>query len=213
MKKHLHNRPMSRIIVMNYYYLVIKGGNMSRMKKRDRQLQLQEKLNTTPFLTDEELATFFGVSVPTIRLDRLELGIPELRERIKAMAEGHSHDSNEQDRPEVVGDLIDLTAGEQGISIVRTTGEMTDYSGYVEPQYLYAQADSLAKAVLGVPVAVIGVGNIKYKSPVKANCNLIAKASVMRRRGDKYFIWVTIKDKLNEVFRAKMIMEPIENRV
>jgi len=28
-----------------------------------------------------------GVSVPTIRLDRLELGIPELRERIKNVAQ------------------------------------------------------------------------------------------------------------------------------
>ena len=47
---------------------------MSRLKKQERQKQLQEKLNITPFLTDEELATHFGVSVPTIRLDRLELG-------------------------------------------------------------------------------------------------------------------------------------------
>ena len=28
----------------------------------------------------------FGVSIQTIRLDRLELGIPELRERMKHMA-------------------------------------------------------------------------------------------------------------------------------
>ena len=49
---------------------------MSRLKKQERQKQLQEKLNITPFLTDEELATHFNVSVPTIRLDRLELGIP-----------------------------------------------------------------------------------------------------------------------------------------
>ena len=56
---------------------------MSRLKKQERQKQLQEKLNITPFLTDEELATHFNVSVPTIRLDRLELGIPELRERIR----------------------------------------------------------------------------------------------------------------------------------
>ena len=186
---------------------------MSRLKKQERQKQLQEKLNITPFLTDEELATHFGVSVPTIRLDRLELGIPELRERIRVMATGQSHEMAEHVSYEVVGELIDVTEGHQALSMLRTTADMEDQFGYVEPQYLYAQADSLAKAVLGVPVAVIGVGNIKYKSPVKANCNLIAKASVMRRRGDKYFIWVTIKDKLNEVFRAKMIMEPIENRV
>ena len=70
---------------------------MSRLKKQERQKQLTEKLNITPFLTDEELASHFGVSVPTIRLDRLELGIPELRERIKAMATEHAQD--EQPEP------------------------------------------------------------------------------------------------------------------
>ena len=77
---------------------------MSRLKKQERQKQLTEKLNITPFLTDEELASHFGVSVPTIRLDRLELGIPELRERIKAMATEHAQD--EQPEPiqhEIVG--------------------------------------------------------------------------------------------------------------
>ena len=39
---------------------------MSRLKKQERQKQLQEKLNITPFLTDEELATHFGVSVPIL---------------------------------------------------------------------------------------------------------------------------------------------------
>ena len=52
---------------------------MSRIKKEERQQLLREKLNISPFTTDEELATYFGVSVPTIRLDRLALGIPELR--------------------------------------------------------------------------------------------------------------------------------------
>ncbi|GAE89212.1 transcription factor fapR [Acetivibrio straminisolvens JCM 21531] len=51
--------------------------------KKERQAILLEKLEHDPFLTDEELSEMLGVSVPTIRLDRLELGIPELRERIK----------------------------------------------------------------------------------------------------------------------------------
>lgn len=186
---------------------------MSRIKKQERQQLLQQKLNTTPFVTDEELAIYFNVSVPTIRLDRLELGIPELRERIKSRVDGLTPSGNNHSHIKVVGELIDLTAGEQGLSILRTTDDMTDSSGYVEPQYLYAQADSLAKAVLGIPASLAGVGNIKYKNPVKVDCNLVAKASVMRQRGEKYFIWVTIKDKVKEVFRAKFIMEPIQNRV
>jgi hypothetical protein len=34
------------------------------------------------------LSEFFDVSIQTIRLDRMELGISELRERIRSVAEG-----------------------------------------------------------------------------------------------------------------------------
>jgi len=66
-----------------------RGEHMSRSScmKKERQAILLEKLEQDPFLTDEELSEMLGVSVPTIRLDRLELGIPELRERIKNVAQ------------------------------------------------------------------------------------------------------------------------------
>ena len=58
-----------------------------RPKKKERQRLLQETIREDPFITDEELAEKFSVSIQTIRLDRLELGIPELRERIKNVAQ------------------------------------------------------------------------------------------------------------------------------
>ncbi len=186
---------------------------MSRLQKKERQLQLQEELNKKPFLTDEELASCLGASVPTIRLDRLELGIPELRARIKNMATEHANEGLEAYRAEHVGNLIDLTVGKYGISMLDTTEEMTDYTGYVQPEYLYAQANALAKAVIDVPVALTGLGNIKHKNLVKAKRTLIAKAEVIRKRGNKYFVWVFTKDKDREVFRAKFIMESVENKV
>ena len=51
--------------------------------KKERQQLLLETLEKNPFVTDEQLASTFNVSVQTIRLDRMELSIPELRERIK----------------------------------------------------------------------------------------------------------------------------------
>ena len=38
---------------------------------KDRQIQLRETIERTPFITDEELADKFSVSIQTIRLDRL----------------------------------------------------------------------------------------------------------------------------------------------
>ena len=58
-----------------------------RRNKKERQQLLVETIKENPFVTDEELAEKFSVSVQTIRLDRLELSIPELRERIKNVAE------------------------------------------------------------------------------------------------------------------------------
>ena len=119
--------------------------------------------------------------MPTIRLDRLELGIPELRERIRVMATGQSQEAVEHVPYEVVGELIDVTEGQQALSMLRTTSDMEDRFGYVEPQYLYAQANSLAKVVMGTTVCSAEVGNIKYKNPVGAGTNLVAKAEIVRR--------------------------------
>lgn len=60
---------------------------MSRLPKKERQSLLLEKIKEDPFLTDEILAEKFKVSIQTIRLDRLELGIPEVRQRTKNLAQ------------------------------------------------------------------------------------------------------------------------------
>src|SRR5450756_483489 len=54
--------------------------------KRERQGRLLEKLKEDTFMTDEDIAAYLDVSIPTVRLDRLELGIPELRQRIRDVA-------------------------------------------------------------------------------------------------------------------------------
>lgn len=80
-----------------------------RRNKRERQELLQQTIQATPFITDEELAGKFGVSIQTIRLDRLELSIPELRERIKNVAEKTLEDEVKSlSLDEVIGEIIDL---------------------------------------------------------------------------------------------------------
>ena len=81
---------------------------MARVKKKIRQELLIEKVKNKPFLTDEELAKQLDVSVQTIRLDRLELGIPELRGRIRKMAENAQNKVKAIQSNEVVCELIDL---------------------------------------------------------------------------------------------------------
>ena len=76
---------------------------MNSSKKLIRHEKLQRLIQKDPFLTDEQLAKALKVSVPTVRLDRLALNIPELRERIRAMASTASARLRAIDQKDIVG--------------------------------------------------------------------------------------------------------------
>ncbi|EAH3430652.1 HTH domain-containing protein, partial [Listeria monocytogenes] len=82
---------------------------MKKYSKKDRQMKLQVAIEENPFITDEQLAEKFGVSVQTIRLDRVALSIPELRERIKHVASVNYADAVKSlPIDEVIGEIIDI---------------------------------------------------------------------------------------------------------
>ena len=174
----------------------------SELAREKRQKLLQEKLSRQPYLTDGELASFFKVSVPTIRLDRLALGIPELRERLKILAET---DQGSQ------GALIDIEKGVRGISIMETTLDMCfQGTDTVKGSYIYSMAETLALAVLDKKAVVAQVGNIKYKTPVKKGTKLVARGEVRELRADSSILWVKVYNKESEVYRGKFIFHIVE---
>src|SRR5690554_2850398 len=119
------------------------------LPKRERQSQLIEKLKEDPFITDEELSEDFNVSIQTIRLDRLELGIPELRERIKTVASENYSKIKTIGAREIIGEIVDIELGKSGISILETTNDMVfEKTQIVRGHYIFAQAESLAIAVI-----------------------------------------------------------------
>lgn len=187
------------------------GDMMARIHKKLRQEMLKEKIESNPFLTDGELAALLNVSIQTLRLDRLELGIPELRERTKQMAENAQDKLKAIASSEMIGELIDLELDKQGISILHITPEMVfEKTQIARGHYVFSQANSLALAVIDAPTALTGVANVKYKMPIHIGEKLIAKAEVIRKRGNKSFIWVKTRNEKQEVFRAKFIMVSLE---
>lgn len=193
--------------------MVFRGGKMSdkRISKKSRQQKLLDALSSDPFLTDEELAEKFGISIQTIRLDRLELKIPELRERVKNVAEKNFTKVKSIRGREFVGELVDIQPGKSAISILDTNKDMVfENSQVVKGQHIYAQAESIALAIIDAHAALTGVANIKYKRPILAGEKLIAKAEVIRVRGNKFFVWVMIYVKQQEVFRGKFILVSME---
>lgn len=184
---------------------------MTRMPKKQRQVILREKLRDGMFLTDEELAATLGVSVQTIRLDRLELGIPELRERTRQLAHENHAKIRTMTSGEIVGELIDLELGHAAISLMTITPEMVfEKTKIARGHYLFAQANSLALGLIDAPTAVTGVANVKYKTPVYMGAKLVAKAEVVKIRGNKYFVWVKTRNESREVFRAKFILVSLD---
>lgn len=183
----------------------------SSFLKKERQQVLQDKIKEDPFMTDEELSELLTVSIPTIRLDRLELGIPELRERIKNVAEQNYGKVKSLRSQEIVGELIDLNLGKSGVSVLQTDESMAfEKTKIIRGHFIYSLAESLAIAVIDAHVALVGVANIKYKTPVYAGCKLFARAEVKRVRGTNYLVWVRISEKQQEIFRGKFILVSLE---
>src|SRR5690625_5852231 len=154
-----------------------------RMKKEQRQEQLQETIQTTPFITDEELADYFQVSIQTIRLDRLELAIPELRERIKSVAKNQWNETVKSlPLEEVIGDIIDLELDKRAISIITIQPEQVfSRNKIARGHHLFAQANSLAVAVINDELALTRKSEIKFNRQVKLGEQVVAKAEVDRK--------------------------------
>lgn len=175
--------------------------------KKIRHDKLLNIIETEPFLTDEEIAKRLEVSIPTVRLDRLELGIRELRERIKDMARRTQKKVRSLAHRDIVGELLDLDLNERGVAVFETTKEMTfERSDIIRGHYIYAFAESTAISVIDSEVALVGVANIKYKVPVYLNEKLVAKAEVKRVRINNFVVWVFVYRDRKEVFRGKFIL-------
>ena len=112
---------------------------------------------------------------------------------------------------EILGTLPDkVEIGVSGISMMTGDREMVlQKTGVCRGQYMFAQANSLALAVIDAPAALTGVANVKYKIPVTVGATLVARAEVVRKQEDKYTIWVKIRNNHREVFRAKFLIVAI----
>lgn len=185
-----------------------------RRNKKERQALLVATIKETPFITDEDLAEKFSVSVQTIRLDRLELSIPELRERIKNVAE-KTFDDEVKSLPldEVIGEIIDMELDHSAISIFEVKEEHAfKRNGIARGHYLFAQANSLAVALINDDFALTAKANIHFTRSVKLGERIIAKAKVVNINTETGRTFVEVKSFVNaelvfvgefEMYRAK----------
>ncbi|UOQ47912.1 transcription factor FapR [Gracilibacillus caseinilyticus] len=152
-----------------------------KRNKKERQLLLKDTIEEKPFITDEALAKMFEVSIQTIRLDRMELNIPELRERIKSVATNNWNETVKAlPIDEVIGEIIDLELDNRAISILDITAEhVFSRNKIARGHHLFAQANSLAVAVINDELALTANADIKFTRQVVQGERVIAKARVI----------------------------------
>ena len=177
-----------------------------RRTKQERQEEMVRMLDEIPFLTDEDLAQRLEVSIPTIRLDRLELGIPELRERVKSLANTNMTKVKSLNIDEVIGEIIDLNLNKSGISILEIQKhQVFQKTKIARGHYIFAQANSLAVALIDEEIALTASADIKYIRPVMQGEKCIAKAELSESNGqeNRYIIMVKTYVDQEQVFEGK----------
>ena len=167
-----------------------------KLKKTERRHEIKKAINENPFITDSELCELFNVSIQTIRLDRTQLNIPELRKRIKSVAKQNYEYIKGLEANEVIGDLIQVKPNYSAQSIIEITEKTRIARGHI----LFAQANSLCVALIHNSTVLTQESNLKFIEKVKLHDNVRAEATVINRTNRHYDIKVESFVKDTRVF-------------
>lgn len=172
-------------------------------------------IEQNPLATDEQLATILTASISTIRLDRAVLGVPELRERMRSMAQKATSRLRSLKQSEVVGDLLELEPNKWALSVLETRREMAfRETDMVWDHYIYAQASSIAIAVVEADFVIVDSMRGEYKGHARVGDALVARAKVGVNKDDKYIVSVRTKVGDREIFVGRFIAAIVaENRL
>lgn len=183
----------------------------SELKQR-RHRQLLSLLHSDPLLSDSELARELGVSVGTIRLDRGILCVPELRERTRLMAEKASSRLTSMKQEEVLGELVELEPNRLALSVLSTDREYAfRHTDLVADHYIYAQAATLAIAVVGEEMVIVGSARAQFRESARVGDRLLACAKVGTHKGSKYVVSVHTRIGNREIFVARFVVVALGN--
>ena len=184
----------------------MEGTSIKSQKKKNRQDRLLKLIEHNPLATDEELAAFLTASVSTIRLDRAVLGVPELRERMRSMAQKATSRLRSLKQSEVVGDLLELEPNKWAPSVLETRREMAfRETDMVWDHYIYAQASSIAIAVVEADLVIVDSMRGEYKGHARVGDSLVARAKVGVHKDEKYIVSVRTKVGEKEIFVGRFI--------
>lgn len=182
-------------------------GESLKLKKDERRIAIRNAIEANPFITDNELCEKFDVSIQTIRLDRTHLNIPELRKRIKLVAEQNYGQIKSIEANEIIGDLIQVEPDVKAQSLIEITEDYVFAKTQIARGHiLFAQSNSLCVALIHNPTVLTQESQVAFVEKVKLNDTVRAEAQVINKTSKHYVIEVNsfVKDKL--VFKGKFKM-------
>ena len=185
----------------------------AKQGRQARRKALQDLLRADPFLTDWQLADELGVSVATIRLDRMALDIPELRERARQIAANTYSEVRALHGEEVIGELIELNLGQGGVSVLSVTDQMVFARNQImRGHFLFAQGNSMAVALVDSDVVLTKSADVRFYQPVHLGERVVAKASVTSIQGNRYYVSVNsyVHDEI--VFRGEFVVVDVSEK-
>ncbi|ARB77999.1 MULTISPECIES: transcription factor FapR [Staphylococcus] len=178
-----------------------------KLKKNERRIAIQQAIEHNPFITDHELCEQFSVSIQTIRLDRTHLKIPELRKRIKLVAEQNYQHLQSLEANEIFGDIIKMNPNIEAESIIHIASDSVfSKNNIARGHILFAQANSLCVALIHKPTALTSESNVTFVEKVKLNDTVGARAKVVKHSENYYHIDVTSYVKEILVFKGHFKM-------
>jgi len=137
-----------------------------------------------------------------------------MRERVKKMARGIYRNLRAIEENEIVGQLVDIELGKEGLSILSVDETMTmSKTRVLDGRYLFAQANSLALALIDTDVALTGTAKLSFKRPVFKDEKVLARAIITRKKGNKYMVRVFSHVKEDLVFQGKLLVFDLSEEV
>lgn len=184
-----------------------------KVSRQERRVALRNLIKADPFMTDWQLADELEVSVATIRLDRMALDIPELRERAKNIASNTYSQIRALQGKEVIGELVELELGKRAISVLVVDDQMVfERNQILRGHFLFAQGNSLAVALVDSNLALTKSSNVRFHQPVKLGDRVMAKATVVLTENNRYKIGVDSKVGDELVFRGEYLIVDVASK-
>ncbi len=160
----------------------------------ERHAKIQREVERNPLILDEELASLLAVSIHTIRSDRRKIGIPEVRRRGREMSDALFASPKALAKQEIVGDILEMTLDKEGLSLLETEPAMGRKTPpIVRGHVLFAQANTLANAIVDAPIAVTAAATIRFSAPVRVGERVLARAVVVSVKNRRREIDVVMK--------------------